>query len=99
MYSQLTPGSYRSRDRFGSADGDLFLELFSPAYARRTILNSIYLLVSIVGLWAGSVYVPASVTHIAMRQGFGGADAARRYGQVDLHHHDGNRQRGDVDLG
>jgi MFS family permease len=51
--------------------------LFSPRYARRTILNSIYLLVSIVGLWAGSVYVPASVTHIAVREGYGQADAAR----------------------
>src|SRR5438093_171256 len=30
-----------------------FLALFSPRYARRTLLNSTYLLVSIVGLWAG----------------------------------------------
>jgi MFS family permease len=54
-----------------------FLKLFSPVYARRTILNSIYLLVSIVGLWAGSVYVPASVTQIAVREGYAQADAAR----------------------
>src|SRR5438270_3388407 len=27
--------------------------LFSPKYARRTILNSLFLLISIVGLWAG----------------------------------------------
>jgi MFS family permease len=56
---------------------DAFLALFSPEYTRRTILNSVYLLVSIVGLWAGSVYVPASVTQIAVRQGFSAADAAR----------------------
>jgi len=54
-----------------------FMTLFSPQYARRTILNSIYLLVSIVGLWAGSVYVPASVTQIAAREGYAAADAAR----------------------
>jgi MFS family permease len=54
-----------------------FLRLFSPLYARRTILNSIYLLVSIVGLWAGSVYVPASVTYLAAREGYSSADAAR----------------------
>src|SRR5208337_5643712 len=30
--------------------------IFSPEYRRRTILNSLYLLVSITGLWAGSVY-------------------------------------------
>jgi MFS family permease len=37
-----------------------FLELFTPRYRRRTIFNSIYLIVSLIGLWAGSVYVPAS---------------------------------------
>jgi MFS family permease len=40
-------------------------ELFSPALRRRTILNSIYMLVSISGLWAGSVYVPSAVTGLA----------------------------------
>lgn len=54
-----------------------FTRLFSSTYAKRTWLNSIYLLVSIVGLWAGSVYVPASVTQIAVRQGHSTADAAR----------------------
>ena len=33
------------------------------------MLNSLYLLVSIVGLWAGSVYVPTSVREIALREG------------------------------
>jgi MFS family permease len=56
---------------------DAFLALFSSIYARRTLLNSTYLLVSIIGLWAGSVYVPASVTQIALRQGYARADAAR----------------------
>jgi MFS family permease len=53
-----------------------FAKLFSPAFARRTLLNSAYLLVSIVGLWAGSVYVPASIREIALREGHGG-DVAR----------------------
>lgn len=47
-----------------------FFELFSPEYRRRTLLNAIYLLISIVGLWAGSVYVPASVTTLAAKAGF-----------------------------
>jgi MFS family permease len=42
-----------------------FLYLFSPEYRRRTLLNSTFILVSIIGLWAGSVYVPASVTFLA----------------------------------
>src|SRR5205823_14645611 len=37
-----------------------FLALFTSEYRKRTLLNSTYLLVSIIGLWAGSVYVPAS---------------------------------------
>jgi MFS family permease len=54
-----------------------FLELFSPQYRRRTILNSLYLVASIVGLWAGSVYVPAAVTFIAGRVGESTMNAAR----------------------
>jgi len=63
-----------------------FAKLFSPTYARRTWLNSLYLLVSIVGLWAGSVYVPTSVTQIAVREGHSAADAARlaSYGTMVL---------------
>ena len=44
-----------------------FGALFSPQYRRRTILNSTYLLISITGLWAGSVYVPTAVSQIAIR--------------------------------
>src|SRR5215471_10942696 len=54
-----------------------FLTLFSPRYRKRTLLNSTYLLISIVGLWAGSVYVPASVTHLAARAGFSDIQGAR----------------------
>ncbi len=63
-----------------------FAKLFSATYARRTILNSLYLFVSIVGLWAGSVYVPLSVTQIAVRGGHAAADAARlaSYGTMVL---------------
>jgi MFS family permease len=51
--------------------------LFSAEYRRRTLLNSVYLFVSIIGLWAGSVYVPASVTYLAGKAGFDGAGATR----------------------
>ena len=54
-----------------------FLELFSAQYQRRTILNSIYLMASIVGLWAGSVYVPSAITYIADRAGKTAVEAAR----------------------
>jgi MFS family permease len=54
-----------------------FFLLFSPQYRRRTILNSSYLIVSLIGLWAGSVYTPAAMTYIAERAGRTEMEAAR----------------------
>ena len=51
--------------------------LFSVEYRRRTLVNAALLFISMVGLWAGSAYVPASVTYLATRQGFTAAQAAR----------------------
>jgi MFS family permease len=63
-----------------------FNKLFSPNYARRTLINSLLFTVSIIGLWAGSIYVPTAVTQIAVRAGYAGADAARMasYGSMVL---------------
>jgi MFS family permease len=65
---------------------DAFAKLFSPAYVGRTIVNSSLFLVSIIGLWAGSIYVPTAVTQIAGREGYAAADAARMasYGSMVL---------------
>ena len=65
---------------------EAFAKLFSPTYARRTWLNAGFLHVSIVGLWAGAVYVPASVREIALREGYTIADAAKfaSYGTMVL---------------
>jgi MFS family permease len=54
-----------------------FSMLFSREYRRRTILNAIYVLISMVGLWAGSVYVPTAVTQLATREGRTVAETAR----------------------
>lgn len=56
---------------------DAFLALFSPEYRRRTTVNAALLLVSMVGLWAGSVYVPSAVTYLAGRDGYSAPSAAR----------------------
>ena len=56
---------------------DAFFALFSPEYRRRTLLNCVFLLISMIGLWAGSVYAPSAVTQVATRMGYGAADAAR----------------------
>ena len=54
-----------------------FLALFTPQLRRRTVLNAAYLLVSMTGLWAGSVYVPSSVSLLAMKAGYDAASATR----------------------
>ena len=54
-----------------------FFALFGSEYRRRTILNATYLLISMIGLWAGSVYVPASVTFLAAQASIGPAEASR----------------------
>jgi MFS family permease len=54
-----------------------FLALFSAEYRRRTVVNAALLLVSMVGLWAGSAYVPSAVTSLATRTGRDPAAAAR----------------------
>jgi len=56
---------------------DAFFALFSTEYRRRTLVNAALLFVSMVGLWAGSAYVPSSITYLAGREGFNAPDSAR----------------------
>lgn len=53
-----------------------FLAIFSPQYRQRTVLNLIYQLVSTIGLWAGTVYVPTAIIYLA-RTGYTGSEASR----------------------
>lgn len=52
--------------------------IFSPEYRRRTWLNATFVLISVIGLWAGSVFVPTAVTQLAERAG----DAPRVQAQL-----------------
>jgi MFS family permease len=65
---------------------ETFLEIFSPRYRLRTFLNLMYQLVSTIGLWAGSVYVPAAITYLAAKAGHAPFQAARlaSYGSAIL---------------
>jgi MFS family permease len=54
-----------------------FAVLFSPALRGRTILNTLFMLASISGLWAGTVYVPAAVASLAEAAGRAGPQAAQ----------------------
>lgn len=51
--------------------------LFSAKWRQRTILNSLFMLASICGLWAGTVYVPAAVTALSEAAGRVGPQAAQ----------------------
>jgi MFS family permease len=46
-----------------------FSQLFSSQFRRRTVSNGLFVLISMIGLWAGSVYVPSAVTQLASRAG------------------------------
>jgi MFS family permease len=67
-HSVEEPSRWQSGRRAASAAA-AFTSIFSPEHRRRTVLNAALLSVSIVGLWAGSVYVPSSVRAIAVREG------------------------------
>jgi MFS family permease len=67
----------RMKETGGWRARDSFLALFSAKYRRVTVLNCVLLMVSMIGLWAGSVYAPGAVTQVALRDGYPAADAAR----------------------
>jgi MFS family permease len=52
-------------------------ELFSPRYARRTIVNVLLLTVAIIGLWAAAVYEPTAIITLARSAGMDAAGAAQ----------------------
>ena len=58
--------------------------LFTPEFRKRTLLNSTYVLVSIVGLWAGSVFVPAAVTELAGREKIAGVAVTHLVSQATM---------------
>jgi MFS family permease len=52
-----------------------FAILFAREYRWRTLLNSFFMLVSVSGLWAGSVYVPSAMNALAERNNISAANA------------------------
>jgi MFS family permease len=57
--------------------GSLFspiAEILRPPYRSRTIVNLVLLVVCVIGLWAGSTYVPTAVTDLAKHAGYAKAD-------------------------
>jgi len=84
--------SKKWQEKFGQAQHarpkmtEAFATLFTARYKRDTWVMSGLFLVSIILLWAGSIYVPTAVTQLAARGGASPADAARlaSYGSAIL---------------
>jgi len=84
--------SAKWKEKFGHENAErpkmthAFNSLFFPQFRKRTVVMSTLFLVSIIGLWAGSIYVPTAVTQVALRGGAAAADAARiaSYGSMVL---------------
>jgi MFS family permease len=84
--------SKKWQDKFGDAKerrptmAQAFSALFTPQYKTATLVMSGLFTVSIILLWAGSIYVPTAVTQLAVRAGNAPADAARlaSYGSIVL---------------
>ena len=53
------------------------VQIFSPRYRRRTLVNAALLTVAIIGLWAGAVYEPTAVIALAKKQGMDTPAAVR----------------------
>jgi MFS family permease len=53
------------------------VEIFSPKYRKRTLVNAALLSVAIIGLWAGAVYEPAAITTLAKKAGMDAPHAAK----------------------
>ena len=76
--------SKKWHEKFGDVEAhkrprmlEAFGTLFTPRFKKDTIVMSGLFLVSIILLWAGSIYVPTAVTQLATRAGNVPADAAR----------------------
>ena len=51
--------------------------IFNSVYRRRTVVNTAFLTIAIIGLWAGAVYEPTAVILLAKKAGMALPQAAR----------------------
>ncbi|MQY21115.1 MFS transporter [Nocardia macrotermitis] len=56
------------------------IEVLTPPYRARTLGNLALLVVCVIGLWAGSTYVPTAITELAHHAGYGSAATVRLAG-------------------
>lgn len=59
-------------------------EVLSPPYRARTIGNLLLLVVCVIGLWAGSTYVPTAMTNLTTAAGYPHGDIVRMAGASSM---------------
>lgn len=71
----VEPPRWRTAERSGSTGGSMLAPMAAvlrPPYRRRTLVNLLLLVVCVIGLWAGSTYVPTAMTELAKDAGYRG---------------------------
>jgi len=79
LFRVKEPERWQQKVKVKSAAGVLssLQKIFSPAYKRRTGVNTVLLASAICGLWAAAVYAPTAIINLAKRAGMTQPEAVR----------------------
>jgi MFS family permease len=84
LLRRTTPEPERWQDNAGTRVRRSFwqpvVEVLTPPYRSRTIGNLLLLVVCVIGLWAGSTYVPTAMNNLSAYAGYGHTTAVRLAG-------------------
>jgi MFS family permease len=75
LIRRTTPEPQRWQEHAGEVRRQSFwqpvVDILAPPYRARTVGNLVLLAVCVIGLWAGSTYVPTAMTTLAQHAGYG----------------------------
>ncbi|MER6358988.1 MFS transporter [Streptomyces sp. NPDC001634] len=74
LIRRSTPEPERWKDKSHAAERSFWqpvVEILTPPYRGRTIGNLLLLVVCVIGLWAGSTYVPTAMNNLSAQAGYG----------------------------
>jgi len=70
LFRVKEPERWQQKAKVKAAGGLSSLsKIFSPAYRRRTLVNTVLLTAAICGLWAAAVYAPTAIIYLSKRAG------------------------------
>ncbi|HEY2459029.1 MAG TPA: MFS transporter [Candidatus Acidoferrum sp.] len=71
------PAQWKRTANSGQNKSNALAQIFQSKYRQRTIINAALITVAIIGLWAGSVYVPTAITTLAKQVGMSPAESSK----------------------